>query len=71
MENTSLLDKKNSKKVKKCSQENDQEPAWLQALGNLERKLDLLQDMLIHLVDSVQEDTEECLDDEESLSTST
>lgn len=68
MENTTLLNKKDSKKTKKCSQEKDQEPAWLQALGNLERKLDLLHDLLIHLVDSDQEAGHEWLDEDEESS---
>jgi len=51
----------------KCSEEKDQESAVLQALGNLERKLDLLHDLLLQS-ESEQEDGEESLDDEESSS---
>lgn len=52
---------------KTCSEEKDQESAVLQALGNLERKLDLLHDLLLQS-ESELEDGEEYLDDEESSS---
>jgi len=52
---------------KECSEEKDQESAVLRALGNLERKLDLLHDLLLQS-ESEQEDGEEYLDDEESSS---
>jgi len=51
----------------KCSEEKDQESAVLRALGNLERKLDLLHDLLLQS-ESELEDGEEYLDDEESSS---
>lgn len=68
MDNTKAPFKKPRQETKeKCSQEKDQESAVLQALGNLERKLDLLHELLV-AQDSEQEDGEECQDDEESLS---
>ena len=67
METTKAQFKKPRKTNQECSQEKDQESAVLQALGNLERKLDLLHELLLQS-DSEQEDGEEYLDDEESLS---
>lgn len=67
MEATKAPFKNPSKKTKECSQEKDQESAVLQALGNLERKLDLLHDLLLQS-ESELEDGEEYLDDEESSS---
>ena len=67
METTKAQFKKPRKTNQECSQEKDQESAVLQALGNLERKLDLLHDLLLQS-ESEQEDGEEYLDDEESSS---
>ena len=67
METTKAPFKKPRKTNQECSQEKDQESAVLQALGNLERKLDLLHELLLQS-DSEQEDGEEYLDDEESSS---
>lgn len=68
METTNAPFKKPRKTTKKvCSEEKDQESAVLQALGNLERKLESLIELLV-AQDSEQEDGEESLDDEESLS---
>lgn len=54
---------------KTCSEEKDQESAVLQELGLLKRNVESCLDLLHQLV-LAQEDGEECLDDEESLSTS-
>ena len=51
METTKAQFKKPRKTNQECSQEKDQESAVLQALGNLERKLDLLHDLLLYLDD--------------------
>ena len=67
METTKAQFKKPRKTNQECSQEKDQESAVLQALGNLERKLDLLHDLLLQS-ESELEDGEESLDDEESSS---
>ena len=68
MDNTKAPFKKPSQKTKtSCSEENVQESAVLQALGNLERRLESLIELLV-AQDSEQEDGEESLDDEESSS---
>ena len=66
MDNTIPSNKKTTKKTK-CPEEKDQESAVLQALGNLERRLEWLIEILV-AQDSDQEDGEECQDDEESSS---
>lgn len=65
MEVANTPHKKTHKKDKKCSHAKDQESVVLQALGNLERKLDLLHELLLQS-DSEQEDGAESLDDEEN-----
>ena len=67
METVNNTPKKDRKKDKKCSHAKDQDEAVLQALGNLEKKLDLLHELLLQS-DSEQEDGAESLDDEENLS---
>jgi len=69
MDNTKAPFKKPNQKTKApCSDEKDQESALLQALGNLEKRLDWVIELL-SAQDSELEDGEESLDDEESLST--
>ena len=66
MANTSLPFKAPYQKTQTCTpQEKDQESVVLLALGNLERKLDLLHELLLQS-DSEQEDGLESQDDEES-----
>jgi len=71
MDNTKAPFKKPRQETKKaCSEEKDQESAVLRALGHLERKLELILEVLVDHPGYELEDGEESQDDEENSSTS-